>query len=193
VTVVGIKNGVLFRMPDGQSTAAVHYTGSDHRGPANLRSALKRAGIDWPTDGAHRQKSKPSKATRLAGEMAMSRLGWPMETTTAKVMAAWDGSPARTSVGRFLTDAGYDLVGHARGARWVRYEIPERFLNAEHETVPDTGQDTDMTDVANDLEFLDTRDSWTIATTDLAAIPFGHVQAVLAAAGLDMELRVWKP
>lgn len=39
--------GFLLFLPDG-STATMHLTPSDHRGPKNLRAIVEKAGLNWP-------------------------------------------------------------------------------------------------------------------------------------------------
>lgn len=202
VRVTPIRDGVLLRMPDGESTA-VHFSGSDHRGPANLRAKLKRSGITWPTDGTTRQRYRASKPTIANGDLALSRLGSPETVTTAEMLAAWpvseDGKTAtRITVARYMDQAGYELVGHSRTARWVRCEIPERYRLAEDDNPtdeqdnPDTATDGLAVSTDGDLEFIDSRDSWTLDLDAVAGVSVRDVQAVLAAAGVALELRVWR-
>lgn len=49
VKVTRTKKGLLLRLPDG-SSAMKHFTESDRRGPKNLASVLRRAGVTSPDD-----------------------------------------------------------------------------------------------------------------------------------------------
>lgn len=49
VNVTRTTKGLLLRLPD-QTTAMLHFTGSDVREPKNVRARLRRAGVTWPGD-----------------------------------------------------------------------------------------------------------------------------------------------
>jgi hypothetical protein len=46
------KKGWFIQFPDGTGTA-LHKTGSDVRGPKNLRAQVRRAGMNWPSWALH--------------------------------------------------------------------------------------------------------------------------------------------
>lgn len=133
------KNGLLLRLPNGDSTV-VHYSVSDHRGPAKLRATLKRAGVTWPTDpGQHVQKGKPGKLTQERGEKALKALGDVPQLTTREMALAMGLDPKKNGVQvrRFLLWAGWQPVGNTLTARWIP-PLPENardpFPVAEVET-----------------------------------------------------------
>lgn len=133
------KNGLLLRLPNGDSTV-VHYSVSDHRGPAKLRATLKRAGVTWPTDpGQHTQKAKPGKLTQERGEKALKALGDVPQLTTREMALAMGLDPKKNGaqVRRYLYWAGWQPVGNTLTARWLRPlpdDTTDPFPTAEVET-----------------------------------------------------------
>jgi hypothetical protein len=133
------KNGLLLRLPNGDSTV-VHYSVSDHRGPAKLRATLRRAGVTWPTDpGKHIQKSKPGKLTQERGLKALEAIGDVPQITTREMALAMglDAHKNGVQVRRFLLWAGWQPVGNTVSARWIPplpKDTRDPFPTAEVET-----------------------------------------------------------
>lgn len=221
VTATKTKNGVLLRLPNGESTV-VHYSVSDYRGPQKLRAQLKRAGVSWPTDpGVHRQTGKPSKQTQERALRALESLGNPDRVTTKELAMAM-GMDSRTNgatIVRYLTWAGWDQVGKTNAAHWLAPlpdDATDPFPTAEAVTVdeapaaaeaaPEAATAVDETpaptqpEIAPDQptapqgrEFIDTADSW---TADWDKLPpettLGTLRAMLDAMGLSAEIRTWR-
>lgn len=49
-TVKQVKAGYLVLFPDNKGSVTLHRTPSDHRAIMNMRSRIKRAGLEWPLD-----------------------------------------------------------------------------------------------------------------------------------------------
>lgn len=139
VTVTRTKKGYLMRLPDGTSTT-VHFTTSDVHAGEKVKATLKRAGVTWPTDpGAYRINSKPSKETIQRGLAAWRAMGSPTVVRSSELSLAmgYEEGQRNLSVRRWLTWAGFDLVGQTRGARWVLYEPRPELGPVEAVTTPD--------------------------------------------------------
>jgi hypothetical protein len=192
VNVTPVKNGVLLRLPNGESTT-VHFSGSDHRGPLNLRAFLKRNGIDWPTD---HNDVKPTKLTLERGEKVLERMGYPNalrmhDFKTAAMLDDWHVTS--TTISRFLYYRGYEGVGNTVNRRFVMpseiIEVPKEInpVVTINETVPL------VETTVQHREFLDTHDSWTVDMDILPdSLSVKDMKLMLAAMGIEYEVRVWK-
>lgn len=129
VRLTRTTKGVLLRMPD-DSTAMIHFTGSDHREPKNVRAALKRAGVTWPTDGGNDLRKdvteiQPSART-LARVLPVLDKWEHRYITAAQLMrayaAAHPGEPALTQLTcqRVLFHSGWTATGKTTARKWLR-------------------------------------------------------------------------
>ncbi len=200
VQVTDVKNGVMLRLPNGESTV-VHYSVSDHRGPANLRARLKRAGVTWPTDGDE-ERALPTKRTREIGVAALANLGNPEETKIGPVRdqfaaLGWD-TVTNGTLRRVMLWLGYEPIGKTAAIRWVKprpiIDLPTPAPEAD--TAPlvaleDAPEETTAPAVRL-REFIDTHDSAAADLDRLADYPIATVRAILEACGLTLEVRVWR-
>lgn len=83
VGVTRTKKGLLFRLPDGSSTA-MHFTNSDVRAEANLIARLRRSGVRHPDDQKNvaelpKNITEAKVATRTKDKVlkAVADLGYP--------------------------------------------------------------------------------------------------------------------
>ncbi len=200
VQVTDVKNGVMLRLPNGESTV-VHYSVSDHRGPAKLRSQLKRAGVTWPTDGDE-QRGLPTHRAREVGTTALANLGNPDETKIGPVRdqfaaLGWE-NPTNGTLRRVMLWLGYEPVGATISLRWVKphpiIDLP--VAEPEPEPAPLVAlEDVNGPDPATPAarEFIDTHDSTAADLDRLADYPIATVRTILEAVGLAVEVRVWRP
>lgn len=214
-TLKETKNGVMILFPDG-STAMTHWTTSDKNAFRPLRAAVKRAGLTWPGDSTnHKIQSSPAtlKAIRKAfydnnyKPMTTAELMQAVKVTNPTISRAHSsGELVKLKRGLytlpelFVEKEEINYTGQLAGA------APEPdYPNIEHakklvEANLDIKISADRTGMINQLktpepkmDFIDERDSWTI---DLHKIdPLATVSSLYdayRAAGLEMEIRVWK-
>jgi hypothetical protein len=208
VKVTPVKNGYMLRLPDGGSTT-VHLSVSDHRGPANLRARLKRAGVTWPTD----PDVRPTLRARTVITDALNALGHPESVKPAAIReqfhaAGWENVTNGT-IRRAMTWAGYVAAGHTHGLVWVRVrelvdEIPDVVEPApvvEPPAVPDP-----LAGTAAALRLLPQlptqwstpgipapESEWVVSWDDLPPeFTIENVRLMLMALGLDSQLKVWR-
>lgn len=197
VVTTPVKNGVMLRLPNGESTV-VHFSVSDHRGPAKLRAQLKRAGVDWPTDKTPR---KMTPATIEKANRVMDRMAHPTIIRTHDFLIAAsidDWKPSNITVANYLYSLGYQGVGNTTSKRFV---LPDPIVETKPvEEAPIVAIHPERLDlppvpVQQEVirEFLDSHDSWTV---DLDILPdtmtLHDAKLFIKAMGLSFELRVWK-
>lgn len=191
VIITPVKNGFLLRLPNGESTT-IHLTGSDHRGPLNLRATLRRAGVSWPTDKATK---KMYKTTTEKGKDVLRKVGNPRSIRVHDFVVAAtliDWKPTRDTVVNFLLSEGYIGVGATVNRRYV---IPDEIIVEDKKPVMVVPMEPiDERPVTLEIrEFIDTHDSHVI---DLDVMPdtmsVKDVKLMLAAMGFQFEIRYWK-
>lgn len=201
VVITPVKSGFLLRLPDG-GTTTIHLTGSDHRGPQNLRARLKRAGIKWPTDKGN-EKIMIAPATLENGNRVLSRLGYPESIKSKDLNEAIreDGwKPSSSTVNKFMRHAGYITVGRTSGVTWkfptpIVEDVPaEQKIEKKEEVTQVVEEMTIMNaPVQFNREFIDTHDSWTMNTEIFPEeVTVKQMKDMLFSVGLNFEIRVWK-
>lgn len=203
VDITPVKNGYLLRLPNGETTT-VHLSVSDHRGPANLRSTLKRAGVKWPTDAVKGEIVLTPNTVKY-GEKLLKSFDHAdsIKQTDLKQRAEEIGwSVAQVTIRRFMISRGYQGIGGPRNYKWQkikpliteRKELEEEPITAE--VIPlnhDQPNPLDRVIRETPREFLDSHDSWTV---DLDILPdtltIKDVAMMYKATGLNFEIRVWK-
>lgn len=190
VTVVRTTKGLLFRFPNG-GTEMIHFTQSDYRATRNARANFRRNGIEWPGDStAHKVTKNPSAKTLEA---------------VAPVLAGRDN----LIVNDVARDAGVGFYA-AQGALvklgwWRDYGNPKSSAVRWHPPIENPSEVVEEIDAAaeepeptptDQREFLDTVDSWAVDLDAIAnenrLIYVNDLVASYRAAGLAVELRVWK-
>jgi hypothetical protein len=203
VTITNVKNGVMLRLPNGESTT-VHFSGSDHRGPLNLRAFLKRNGIDWPTDKQSDIKMLP--VTIAKGEQVLEKMGNPRtirmhDFSTAASLIDWN--VPNSTIGRFLIYKGYEPVGNTVQRRYVMPDEivtelkmneyspePKAIVSIVKEPLPEVLNKETTLEMR---EFLDTHNSWTVNLEVLPdTLTIKDMKLMFAAVGIEFEVRVWK-
>lgn len=141
VTATRTTKGVMLRMPDGETTAMLHFTGSDVREQHNVRARLKRAGVTWPGEDAGPLRAaiterKPHAATLRRAQEALA--GWEPRTINAsQLIRLTGGEPdwnkikdlpsaerqrgmTMVTAQRCLYHLGWTPTGKSTNRKWVR-------------------------------------------------------------------------
>lgn len=138
VQLTRTTKGILLRLPNGQ-TSMLHFTGSDSREGKNVRAALKRAGITWPTDGGTDLRKDvtehPPRDATIERILPLLEKWEHRYITAAQLMrlhAAEIGpKPALTQLTaqRVLYHSGWIATGKSTARKWLRpLELePDRF------------------------------------------------------------------
>jgi hypothetical protein len=210
VKVSSVKSGYMLKFPNGESTT-MHLTGSDNRGPLNLRAVLKRNGIDWPTDN---QDIKLNHATLRKGSEVLEKMGNPNtirmhDFRIAATLVEWNVPNA--TIRRFLTYMGYEATGNTVARRYILKDSIEGKEYAEAVEIANMRMEAQTYSPVVSItpeplpalltkettvevrEFLDTHDSWTVNMDILPdTITLGDMKLMFAAMGISFEVRVWK-
>lgn len=210
VGITAVKNGVMLRLPDGSSTV-VHYSGSDHRGPQNLRATLRKAGVSWPTD-PHDIKLPNyvtqhgiTEKTRQRTLAAFDALGKPDGVTTSEMIEALGMSPAGYgNVMRYMYHSGLRPDGKRKGARLWSIPYDERpdaiVTDITPAPEPEPEPAPPVLAIAPEPEpepeprpAADPGDWWTVDLDMLADdMTVWQLRTLYQASGLDIELRLRK-
>jgi hypothetical protein len=125
VRVTNVKKGVMLRLPNGDSTV-VHYSVSDHRGPQNLKSRLKRAGVTWPMDPNVKRPEKgiPTPHAQELATRAINELGKPERVKAAEMRNlfheyGWENVTNGT-IRRVMIWLGYESHGNTGNLVWIK-------------------------------------------------------------------------
>lgn len=217
VTTTRTTKGVLLRLPD-QSTTMLHFSGSDVREAKNVRARLKRAGVSWPTDGDALPDailtSRPQKRTLDKASAALER--WEGRSITGaqlrRLLPEGESMTVHTSQ-VVLWHLGWTPTGPATARKWLRplaaepepehlltsAELAARELAAQPQAEPEAPQlalvpdDVPAAPAGALREFIDTADSWTASPAALPPeLTVTQLAQVLAAFGLQSEIRVWR-
>lgn len=210
VKVSSVKSGYMLKFPNGESTT-MHLTGSDNRGPLNLRAVLKRNGIEWPTDN---QDIKLNPLTVQRGSEVLEKMGFPntirmRDFRTAATLIEWN--VPNSTIGRFLRSMGYVATGNTQAQRYILAETIESKEYAEAVEIANMDLKPEPYQPIVSItpeplpalltkettlevrEFLDTHDSWTVNMDILPdTITLGDMKLMFAAMGISFEVRVWK-
>lgn len=211
VTTTRTTKGILLRFPNGD-TSMVHFSGSDHRERLNVRSRVKRAGLDWPGDHKPLPASvtdhRPQKSTLAKVEPLLAE--WPHRNISgAQLRRLWaqqnPDAPAMfvTTANRALYHLGWKPHGNGSARKWLRpfdqlpepdWDVPQEAPAAPSEPEPaavvQLHPDTAET-AASAREFIDSVDSWA-ADTLPDELTLGQLRGMLTGLGLGWELRVWR-
>jgi hypothetical protein len=206
VDITPVKNGYLLRLPNGETTT-VHLSVSDHRGPANLKATLKRAGVKWPTDSNYggSRSGIQHEHTKKFGEKLLLSFNYAevIKASDLRLKAQEIGwNPTSNTIRKFMISKGYQSIGATSGLKWKKITpiVTERKELIEQDNVAEivsinseTPNPLDRVIKETPREFLDTHDSWTINLDILPHnLSLGDTMMMLKAMGLKFEIRVWK-
>lgn len=191
VSITRTTSGLLFRFPNGE-TEMIHFTQSDWRATRNARANFKRNGIQWPGDWGDKKRVNPTAKTLTRVREYVDSIADPLDggvTVTSVVDATGVSFP---SVVPALQKLGWWKATPSRLSHWLPpIENPKEVI--EEVLADDEPEPTTVPSRSHEREFIDTVDSWTANLEDLdATITVGSLLSAYRAAGLRLELRVWR-
>jgi len=183
-----VKSGIRLEFPDG-STEMLHRTPSENRGTMNLRASIRRAGYQWPFDGQRPKKDRPMKrrSSSQIRETVQTMVSDREEVNPTEISEVTDIQ--LSTVISHLRKLGFELDRPGHWRRHLHPTIPvETTATEEEEPAPVTAEKTH-----DGREFIDSVDSWTVKlTTSIAESTVGDLHKHYKAAGMRMEIRVWR-
>lgn len=185
----------MVRFPNGGSTS-IHYSNSDYRSTLNMRSEVKRAGLQWPFDHQRKEKIMALDQNRRdALNQAIEEIGAGRISAAELARQAGVSDPTAITA---LKRAGFAQV--KRGVwrkpapapeKWPMpvpeelAKVPSEYAEIDRATMERFDRLVQEAPVVEERHFIDEEDSWTI--------PVPHkLQAMADLMGLNIEVRVWK-
>lgn len=206
------KDGTRILFPDG-GTHMIHRSESDSKSLLANRAVIRRHGFTWPFEARTPKKDRSMNAQRRSHaeirQLILMRLDElqlvaPLHELTINPTAISDEIGVQLSVvNKHLRELGWEME---KPGHWTKRDLAQRAFTAIVGTPAEETKVREVTFAPSVLdamaeqdkqeakrEFLDTVDSWEVKlTTSIAESTVGELFKHFRAAGLHMEIRVWR-